>query len=51
MKNRTGAVRSRMPSVTESLIARMEVTRWNIVTATSEGNLHAGFLLVFKLDG
>ena len=29
-------------SVMESLIARMEATRWNIVTATSRANLPAG---------
>ena len=38
-------MQSRMPSVTESLIARMGVTRWNTATATSEGNLLAGSFL------
>ena len=38
-------MQSRMPSVTESLIARMGVTRWNTVTVISEGNLLAGSFL------
>ena len=39
---RTEGASSRTRSVMESLIARMEATRWNIVIATSKANLPAG---------